>query len=173
MTSTLTPTWSLCGLRFENRPLLELHVREDHPQLGTSAQPGQGKPADAPVSQPHPHSPANRHGQRAAAPRTEAGTAIAGPRRPRRPHTGWVMFSLRRGISAFRHANAELMLASELMLHPAGRPHPRQSADPPAGPDGHRGTPVSFTRASDHVEHLAAVSSAEQVKRGQPGVDST
>jgi hypothetical protein len=139
MTSTLTPTCSLCGLRFENRPLLELHAREDHPQLGTSVQPRQGKPADASVSQPHPHSLANRQDQRAAAPRTEARTAIAGPRRLRRSHTGWAMTSLRRAISAFRHGNAKLMLASELMLYPAGRPHPRQSADPPAGPDGHRG----------------------------------
>lgn len=139
MTSTLIPTCPFCGLRFENEPLLELHVREDHPQHGTSAQPRQGKPADAPVSQPHPHSPANRHGQRAAAPRTESGTAIAGPPRSRRPHTGWARTSLRRAIGAFRHANAELMLASELMLHPAGRPHPRQSADSPAGSDGHRG----------------------------------
>ena len=30
MPTTLTPTCPLCGLRYADRPLLELHVREDH-----------------------------------------------------------------------------------------------------------------------------------------------
>ena len=30
MTSTMTLACPLCGLRFAARPLLELHVREDH-----------------------------------------------------------------------------------------------------------------------------------------------
>jgi hypothetical protein len=30
MTSTLIPACPLCGLRYESRPLLELHIREDH-----------------------------------------------------------------------------------------------------------------------------------------------
>lgn len=34
MPGTLTPTCSVCGLRFASRPLLELHVREDHGQDG-------------------------------------------------------------------------------------------------------------------------------------------
>jgi hypothetical protein len=29
MPSTLTPTCPFCGLRYVNRPLLELHIRED------------------------------------------------------------------------------------------------------------------------------------------------
>jgi hypothetical protein len=52
MTSTLTPTCSLCGLRFENRPLLDLHLREDHPQRGPAAEPG-GRSA-ATVTGKHP-----------------------------------------------------------------------------------------------------------------------
>jgi hypothetical protein len=32
MPGTLTPTCSFCGLRFAGRPLLELHIREDHLQ---------------------------------------------------------------------------------------------------------------------------------------------
>ena len=32
MPSTLTPTCPLCGLQYASRPLLELHLREDHPQ---------------------------------------------------------------------------------------------------------------------------------------------
>ena len=30
MTSTLNPTCPLCGLRYASKPLLELHIREDH-----------------------------------------------------------------------------------------------------------------------------------------------
>ena len=30
MPTTLNPTCPLCGLRYTDRPLLELHVREDH-----------------------------------------------------------------------------------------------------------------------------------------------
>jgi hypothetical protein len=32
MPSTLIATCSLCGLRFANRALLDLHLREDHPR---------------------------------------------------------------------------------------------------------------------------------------------
>jgi hypothetical protein len=46
------------------------------------------------------------------------------------------MTGMHRMIRAFRHTNAQLLLASELMLRPAGPPRPwQQSADPPDGPD--------------------------------------
>ena len=32
MLSTLNPACPLCGLRFENKPLLDLHIRDDHRQ---------------------------------------------------------------------------------------------------------------------------------------------
>jgi hypothetical protein len=32
MSSTLIQTCALCGLRYPNRALLELHIREDHPR---------------------------------------------------------------------------------------------------------------------------------------------
>ena len=32
MTSTLNPACPLCGLRYASKPLLELHIREDHAQ---------------------------------------------------------------------------------------------------------------------------------------------
>jgi hypothetical protein len=138
MTSTLTPTCSFCGLRFANRPLLELHVREDHPQRGSPAESRQGYPADAPSAQPAPRSPAAGHGQRARTARARAGIAGTGSQRSRRRHAGWAMTGLPRLIRAFRHADAELLLASEAMLRPAGPPRPRQpSVDGPAEPDAH------------------------------------
>ncbi len=133
MTSTLTPTCSFCGLRFENRPLLELHVREDHPQRGPAAESRQSSTA-APASQSAPRHPADGHGQPARAPRAAAGTAGADSPRPRRPRTGWVMTGMRRVTGAFRRANAQLLLALEVMLHPAGRPR-QQSVGPHAEPD--------------------------------------
>jgi PPOX class probable F420-dependent enzyme len=47
----------MCGLRFENSPLLELHVREDHPRHGTSAEPRPGNLAGVPSPRPHQDSP--------------------------------------------------------------------------------------------------------------------
>jgi hypothetical protein len=34
MSATLIRTCPLCGLRFDNLPILELHVREDHRRRG-------------------------------------------------------------------------------------------------------------------------------------------
>jgi hypothetical protein len=39
MTGTQITTCPLCGLRFSNRPLLELHLREDHPRRPERDQP--------------------------------------------------------------------------------------------------------------------------------------
>lgn len=44
MTTTTIATCPLCGLRFSNRPLLELHVREDHPRRRPHEPPGQPEP---------------------------------------------------------------------------------------------------------------------------------
>ncbi len=135
MISTLIPTCSFCGLRFDNRPLLELHVREDHPQHRSSAEPGHGMPAGVLASRPHLRSPVNGYPERATASHTKAETTMTVPRRPR---TGSARTGLRRVIDAFRRANAELLLASEIMLRPAGAPRTRQPADPPAEPDAHQ-----------------------------------
>jgi hypothetical protein len=116
MPSTLIPTCSSCGLRFENRPLLELHLRENHPLHRPAAEPG--RPVDS---------------------GTKAGTIIVtSPRRPRRPHSEWAMTGLRRVTGAFRHANAELLLASELLLRPGGQPRPSQPAGPHAEAGAHQ-----------------------------------
>jgi hypothetical protein len=43
MTSTLTSACPLCGLRYDSKPLLELHMGEDHRQR-RHAQPGRRDP---------------------------------------------------------------------------------------------------------------------------------
>lgn len=145
MSSTLTPTCAFCRLRFANRPLLELHVREDHPEHGSSAGSGHGMPADAAASRPHPRSPASGHPERATDSSTKAGAAM---KVPRPPHTGWARTGLRRVTGAFRRTNAEFRLASEIMLHPAGVPRPRQPVDPPAEPDARR---AATSGRTDHA----------------------
>ena len=46
MAATLIRTCPLCGLRFDNLPILELHIREDHRQRERRPAPNDGDPAD-------------------------------------------------------------------------------------------------------------------------------
>ncbi|MGH3226928.1 MAG: hypothetical protein ACRDPY_51005, partial [Streptosporangiaceae bacterium] len=79
MTSTLTPTCSVCGLRFDNRPLLELHAREDHLERGNAPDPSPGNPAGSPASRLRNRSPASGRSEPPAASRAETGPGTAGP----------------------------------------------------------------------------------------------
>lgn len=56
---------------------------------------------------------------------------------PRHRPAGWAVTTVRRVIGALRHANADAMLASEIMFRPPGAPRPRRPADTPPGPDTH------------------------------------
>jgi hypothetical protein len=47
MSGTLTTACPLCGLRYADTPLLELHIREDHLQSGDV-----GHPSPAPAAHP-------------------------------------------------------------------------------------------------------------------------
>lgn len=133
MTSTLTPTCAFCGLRFDSRPLLELHVREDHAHRDRPAEAAQGAP-DARTSGPRPNGPAG-HGQSVAPSRAQEPVITRNARRPGQPRTGRTAGVLRRVAGAFRRANAELLLAWEAMLRPAGAPRPRRPEGPPAERD--------------------------------------
>lgn len=46
MSGTLIPACPLCGLRFANRQLLDLHIREDHLQRNHYAEPDHGHSGD-------------------------------------------------------------------------------------------------------------------------------
>ena len=64
MLSTLNPACPLCGLRFENKPLLDLHIREDHRQRvfrerNDDSDPGSTRaPASGAENLPDPADPA-------------------------------------------------------------------------------------------------------------------
>lgn len=139
MTSTLTPTCSFCGLRFDNRPLLELHLREDHPQHGSPAPSRADHPADSPAP---PATLAPRDGQRASTPRAGEEITGTGSERARRPRAGWATARLRGLIGAVRRGNAQFLLAAEVTLRPAGAPRPGRPGAPPAKQDVHHAATV-------------------------------
>ena len=85
MPTTLNPTCPLCGLRYTDRPLLELHFREDHRPRDRHAEPepDPGDSADVPTSPPR--------------------------------HRGWARKAPRRVVWALRYADDELMRAHEAL----------------------------------------------------------
>ena len=85
MPTTLTPTCPLCGLRYTDRPLLELHIREDH-------------------------RPQDRHAEAEPDPRDPGDTASSPP-----GNRGWARTAPHRAVRALRYANDELMRAHEAL----------------------------------------------------------
>jgi hypothetical protein len=110
MTVTLNPTCPLCGLRYASRPMLELHIREDHRQR-RRAEPG---------------GPSRGHG------------VASRPSLTRKEVTA--MTATRRVIRAVRHVNDELVRASEAIIRSARAPQPRPPASAPADAEAHLGT---------------------------------
>lgn len=137
MTTTLTPTCSFCGLAFANRPMLELHIREDHLQPIHAAEPGQDDPSGDRAGSPHAGGPDRERGKPATPPRAAKEAATVDGTQPRHRPAGWAVTTVRRVTGALRRANADVMLASEIMLRPAGAPRPRHPADAPPAPDTH------------------------------------
>lgn len=147
MTSTLNPACPVCGLRYASKPMLELHIREDH-RPHHHAQPGSpGVVGGTPVSSPPTGSPSLRTDQVASPPRAaEEVTAMTASRRPR---TGQVRTVPRRVLRALRHVNNELIYASEAIIRSARAPQPRPRTQAPAARDTHPGT------AADRADRAA------------------
>jgi hypothetical protein len=85
MPTTLTPTCPLCGLRYHDRPLLELHIREDH-------------------------RPRDRHAEAEPGPGDSGNTTTPPPR-----SRGWARTDPHRVVWALRYADDELMRAFEAL----------------------------------------------------------
>lgn len=136
MTSTLNPTCPLCGLRYASKPMLEMHIREDH-RPRRRARPGRldagGTEASSAAG-----SPSRRTDLASTPPYTvREVTAMTATRRPR---TGQVMTIPHRVLRAFRHVNDELMRASEAIIGSARAPQPHPQIQAPAARDTHPGT---------------------------------
>jgi hypothetical protein len=134
MPSTLNPTCPLCGLRFTGRPLLELHIREDHLQQSSRAVPDHDDSGDARASQPRvrgifpPHSLVS--GRLST---TNQLMTTTSARRPRLSRSGWAMTALRRAIRTLRYVNEELVLPSEAISRSARAQQTHPGGDVPAG----------------------------------------
>ena len=136
MTSMLNPTCPLCGLRYASKPLLELHIREDHrprrrAQSGRLDADGTRAPSSAAGN------PSHRSGLASRPSRTvKEVTAMTAARRPR---PGQLMAVVRRVLRALRHANDELMRTSEATIRSAraaqSRPHIQALAARQTRPD--------------------------------------
>jgi hypothetical protein len=120
MPGTLNPTCPLCGLRYTDRPLLELHIREDHLHQGGHAEPDHDDSGGATAAQPRVRGAFPPHGLGSELPSTtdEVMTTTA-TRRPRRSRSGGAMTALRRAIRALRYVNEELTLAGEAIARSA------------------------------------------------------
>ena len=154
MPSTLNQTCPLCGLRYTGRPLLELHIREDHLQRSSRAEPGHDDPGDARESQPRVRglSPLRSLGS-ALLPTTNEVMTTTSTRRPRRSRSGWAVTALRRVLRPLRYANEELTGASEAIARSARAPQTRPG--PPDSPEAGRGGGMPpAARPGDQGERL-------------------
>jgi hypothetical protein len=102
MSSMLTTTCPLCGLRFPGRPLLELHMREDHRERNRPAEAG---PDDSGDTGPPADGAGSPSGGDAGLAPGEAGVAreeVAVMTTRQRPRSGRAMAALRRAIGILR-----------------------------------------------------------------------
>ena len=109
MLSTLNPACPLCGLRFGNKPLLDLHIREDHRQRVFRERDGDSDPGGtrAPASEAdRPPDPADP----AATPSWTSKKAAARPAR-RGGGADRAKTALRRALGALHKAAGELRRA--------------------------------------------------------------
>jgi hypothetical protein len=109
MPTTLNPTCPLCGLRYNDRPLLELHLREDHRQRDHRAEPAPDDSGAAATA-------AATADPTGAA--TGAATTAAAARPPRHPRPGWARTALHRTVWALRFADQEMMRVYEALARP-------------------------------------------------------
>jgi hypothetical protein len=61
MPTTLNPTCPLCGLRYTDRPLLDLHIREDHRRRDDRPEPDPGASGATRTSPPRARGPFPLH----------------------------------------------------------------------------------------------------------------
>jgi hypothetical protein len=125
MTGTLNPACPLCGLRFANTPLLELHIRGPPPAPHASRPPRPGRHSRNPAARWQPI-PQTRPGLQAV-PHHEGVTAMTATRDPRARQMRTalqVRTAPRRAIRALRHVNDELLRASEAIIRSAAHLSP-------------------------------------------------
>lgn len=121
MPSTIIPACTLCGLRFSNGALLDLHIREDHLERNRVPQSDHYASDHPDLPDARGSKPSSGNGLASGEPRTDEMTTMTTAQRPR---PGRAMNTLRQVIGALRHVNHELARASEAMIRSARAPQP-------------------------------------------------
>ncbi len=102
MSSMLTTTCPLCGLRFPGRSLLDLHMREDHLERARPAEPGHDGSGDTGTAGDGASGPsrgdAGLHGGKAGIAPEEAAAVTT----KQQPRSGRAMAALRRAMGILR-----------------------------------------------------------------------
>lgn len=108
MPSTLAPACPLCGLVFANRPLLDLHIREDHVPRDRPAEPDHDDSGSAQASQPGAGGSSRRQNQASRVPgTTNEVSAMTATRRPRSRRPVWALTALRRAMHTLRGTSTQ------------------------------------------------------------------
>ena len=120
MPSTLIPACPLCGLRFSNRALLDLHLREDHLERNRPAEPDRDDSDDAGASRLRAGGPSGSSGLASGQPRTtdEVVPVTAATLRPR---SRWAMTVAHRAVRVPRYVSEELARGSKAIIRSARR----------------------------------------------------
>jgi hypothetical protein len=102
MSSTLTTTCPLCGLRFPGRPLLDLHMREDHRERNLPAESHHDDSGDAGTPGDGSDGPSRGDAGLASRQADIAQEEVIAMTAKQRPHSGRAMTALRRAIGILR-----------------------------------------------------------------------
>ena len=137
MPSTMNPDCLLCGLRFGNKPLLDLHIREDHRQPVPRAQDGHLDPGSTRARASRADGPPHGHDLASAPSRITKEATARTTRRRRR--AGRAITALRGGLRAIRCVSDELLRASGASSAPPAHRSPARRRLCPR--PGRRGKP--------------------------------
>jgi hypothetical protein len=122
MPSTLISACPLCGLRFANRALLDLHIREDHLERKNLAEPDHDDSGDTGAPQFQAGGLSSRNGLTCSQPCTADEVTATTATTRHRTGSGRAMTGLRRAIGTLQYLNKELACArrkplSALLAH--------------------------------------------------------
>lgn len=145
MSNWFIPTCTLCGLRFSNRALLELHIREDHLERNRPAKPDHDDFGHNGTSRVRADGSAT--GDVLASSQARAADGVNTRTATQPPRSGPMMTALRRAVGAVWYVNDELLRAGEAIIRSARVPQP----DRPGAPTGKDAQAASTTKHGDRA----------------------
>lgn len=148
MPSTLNPADPLYGLRFGNKPLPDLHVREDHRQRVLRARDGHGDPGSTRAAASPADGLPRGHDLACTPSRTAQEATARTTRRGRR--AGRAMTALRRALRVIRNVDDEFLRTSQAVI-PFGRA-PRARPQTPV-PLAGQARKAQRRTAAEHADH--------------------